>query len=45
MGVGGDNSWGARTHAAYTIKAEPKEFWFVLKPVSPGDNYWEKAKL
>ena len=45
MGVGGDNSWGARTHAEYTIKAETKEFWYVLKPVSPGDNLWEKAKL
>jgi beta-galactosidase len=43
MGVGGDNSWGARTHANYSIRAEPMEFWYVLIPLSPGDDYWEKA--
>ena len=44
MGVGGDNSWGAPTHARYSIRNQPMEFSFILRPVTPGENYWEKAK-
>lgn len=33
MGVGGDDSWGARTHAKYTIRAEPLEYSFVISPL------------
>jgi beta-galactosidase len=35
MGVGGDNSWGARTHAAYVLRAKPMEYSFVIVPVVP----------
>ncbi len=35
MGVGGDNSWGARTHAAYVLRAVPMEFSFMILPVLP----------
>jgi len=35
MGVGGDNSWGARPHAAYLIRPEPMEFGFLLTPWDP----------
>ena len=35
MGVGGDNSWGARTHAEYTLRARPMEYSYVLSPVVP----------
>jgi len=33
MGVGGDNSWGARTHAEYTIRAEPMEYSYLISPL------------
>ncbi len=35
MGVGGDNSWGARTHEKYTLPAKPYSFSFTLLPFSP----------
>ena len=35
MGVGGDNSWGARTHPEYTLPAAPYRYRFRLCPV-PG---------
>lgn len=35
MGVGGDNSWGARTHREYTLPAKPYSYKFVLKAYEP----------
>ena len=32
MGVGGDNSWGARTHPEYTLPAGPYSYSFRLRP-------------
>ncbi|MBC8190951.1 MAG: DUF4981 domain-containing protein [Candidatus Marinimicrobia bacterium] len=32
MGVGGDNSWGARPHDAYTLQAQDYSFNFRLQP-------------
>ncbi len=32
MGVGGDDSWGARTHPEYTLPARPYAYQFRLKP-------------
>lgn len=32
MGVGGDNSWGARPHANYSVMAKNYRFTIVLKP-------------
>ncbi|MFH1573713.1 MAG: glycoside hydrolase family 2 TIM barrel-domain containing protein, partial [Acidobacteriota bacterium] len=34
MGVGGDDSWGARPHAAYTLPAKPYSYRFRLAPLS-----------
>ena len=34
MGVGGDDSWGARTHPEYTLPAKPYSYRFRLKPYS-----------
>ena len=35
-GVGGDNSWGARTHAQYTLPADKRyEYEFSLVPIIP----------
>ena len=33
MGVGGDNSWGYRTHPEYTMPAGNYKYQFVIKPL------------
>jgi beta-galactosidase len=33
MGVGGDNSWGARPHANYSIAPKNYSFQFVMRPL------------
>jgi beta-galactosidase len=38
MGVGGDDSWGARTHPQYTIPAKPYEFRIRLRPFDATDG-------
>ncbi len=38
MGLGGDTSWGARTHARYSIPVGSMQFAFFLKPVEKGDD-------
>ena len=35
MGVGGDNSWGARTHPEYTLPAKTYNYRFRLMPYDP----------
>ncbi|UCF44429.1 MAG: DUF4981 domain-containing protein, partial [Planctomycetota bacterium] len=35
MGVGGDNSWGARTHPEYTLAAGAYSYKFRLRPYTP----------
>jgi beta-galactosidase len=35
MGVGGDDSWGARTHPEYTLPAKPYSYRFRLRPYAP----------
>ena len=44
MGVGGDNSWGARTHAQYMLPYNDYSYTFTLRPVNPNDQLTEKAK-
>jgi len=34
MGVGGDNSWGAKPYAKYLIPVKDYEFQFILKPMT-----------
>ncbi|MEO0532038.1 MAG: glycoside hydrolase family 2 TIM barrel-domain containing protein, partial [Planctomycetota bacterium] len=38
MGVGGDNSWGARTHPEYTLPAGDYAYSVTLKPYRSGDG-------
>ena len=38
MGVGGDNSWGARTHQQYLITDKEYSYSFRLKLVKKGDD-------
>jgi len=35
MGVGGDDSWGARPHPEYTLPAKPYTYRFRLQPYRP----------
>ncbi len=43
MDVGGDDSWGARTHKEYTLFPKDYSYKFTLKPVF-GDNLMEQSK-
>lgn len=36
MGVGGDNSWGARTHPQYTLTGNAYDYRFMLRPIDAG---------
>jgi beta-galactosidase len=36
-GVGGDTSWGARTHDQYTLWPEPMSYSFRIRPLAPSD--------
>ena len=38
MGVGGDNSWGARTHPQYTLTDATYSYSFRLKMIRKGDD-------
>lgn len=38
MGLGGDNSWGARPHDQYTLPAASFSYGFRLTPLSGGEN-------
>jgi beta-galactosidase len=38
MGVGGDNSWGARTHPQYLLTDKAYNYSFRLKLVRNGDD-------
>ncbi|RPJ03193.1 MAG: DUF4981 domain-containing protein, partial [Candidatus Aminicenantes bacterium] len=38
MGVGGDDSWGARVHPQYTLPAKDYSFQLTFRPLRPGDD-------
>ena len=38
MGVGGDDSWGARVHPEYTLPAKDYTYSFALRPLGPGED-------
>ncbi len=38
MGVGGDNSWGAKTHEKYTLPANEYKYSFRIRPFSDGES-------
>jgi beta-galactosidase len=47
MGVGGDNSWGARTHPEYTLPDQPYRYQFRLIPLAAGsgaEQYFDLAR-
>ena len=45
MGVGGDNSWGAKTHPEYTITPDSKHYSFTIMPVSGKSDLVKMSKL
>ena len=44
MGVGGDDSWGARTHAEYTLPAKEYSYSFIMEPFNKGDTSTKNVK-
>jgi beta-galactosidase len=44
MGVGGDDSWGARPHAQYILPAQNYSFNFRLRPLSPDEDPMKLSK-
>ncbi len=34
MGLGGDTSWGAKTHAEYTLDGKSYSYSFIIRPIS-----------
>jgi beta-galactosidase len=44
MGVGGDNSWGARPHRQYSLPVQEYSYKFRLKPVTKKDDLMEVSK-
>ncbi len=43
-GVGGDDSWGARTHDQYTVWPGPLSYSFRLRPLLASDSPMDKAR-
>lgn len=44
MGVGGDNSWGARPHEKYRLKPQEYSYTFRLSPILKDENPVDKSK-
>jgi len=45
MGVGGDNSWGAKTHDKYRLLDNEYRYSFKMSPLSSGDKPAELARM
>lgn len=45
MGVGGDDSWGARTHDEYRLTAKEYKYSFRMKAIAAGEKPEEVAKV
>ncbi|OJJ18900.1 hypothetical protein BKI52_22785 [marine bacterium AO1-C] len=45
MGLGGDNSWGARIHKEYTLPAKDYTYRFRIRPITAKDNLTELSLL
>jgi beta-galactosidase len=41
MGVGGDNSWGALTHAKYSFPYRSYSYSFSISPITANQDPWE----
>ena len=45
MGVGGDNSWGAKTHEKYRLTGRSYSYTFRMQVINSGDNIGELANI
>jgi beta-galactosidase len=45
MGLGGDNSWGALPLPQYRLKAEPRRYRFVLRPLAASESPMKLSKV
>ncbi|MFC2097271.1 glycoside hydrolase family 2 TIM barrel-domain containing protein [Bacteroidota bacterium] len=45
IGVGGDNSWGARPNKQYRLPVKNYKYSYLLSPVTKSDNLMEKSKI
>jgi len=45
MGVGGDNSWGARTHDEYRLLDNEYRYSFRMRPLESGDKPADLARI
>ena len=45
MGLGGDNSWGAKAHSEYLIPYMNYEYSFTLRPVVSGSSLNTVSKI
>ncbi len=43
-GVGGDNSWGARTHPQYRLTGNEYSYSFIMKPVTGNDDLKKEGR-
>lgn len=44
MGVGGDNSWGAKTHSEYTLPYKDYAYSFTLRLIDGSDKLIDRSK-
>jgi len=45
MGLGGDNSWGARPHEKYTMKPQKYDYTFFIIPFIRGGDKFRISKI
>ncbi len=45
MGLGGDDSWGALPLPQYRLKAEPRRYRFLLRPIAAGESPMKLSKV
>ncbi len=43
MGLGGDDSWGAKPHSQYILLPKDYRFGFIIRPLKGGDDPFELA--
>ncbi len=45
MGVGGDDSWGAKTHDQYRLTKKEYNYSFSIKPINTGEKITDLVKI
>ena len=45
MGVGGDTSWGAKTHPEYCLRAKDYHYSFSIRPIAKNEDIMKLSKI